>query len=191
MIDPREYICATIRALNELSIPHMLTGSLASNVYGRPRSTRDADFVIELGEQSPMRIAELVRPLLRLDPQLGFETVTATERWKLRASSGGFEVELFRLSNDDHDTARFARRRPIRYESLDTFIPTVEDVLVQKLRWAHLGNRSKDVEDALNVILVSGDSVDWEYVRRWCDKHGSRALLEELQARADAFNRGE
>jgi len=52
MTDPRDCIRATIRALNELAIPHMLTGSLASNSYGRPRSTRDADFVVAIGDKA-------------------------------------------------------------------------------------------------------------------------------------------
>ena len=34
----------------------MVVGSMSSNIYGIPRSTKDADFVIELGNQSISRL---------------------------------------------------------------------------------------------------------------------------------------
>ena len=38
-----EAVLALLRILGELEIPHMLVGSFSSNVYGIPRSTKDAD----------------------------------------------------------------------------------------------------------------------------------------------------
>ena len=43
-----DVIVAMIDSLNRLDVPFMLTGSLASNFYGVPRATMDADFVVEL-----------------------------------------------------------------------------------------------------------------------------------------------
>jgi len=37
-----------IDALNAAEIPHALVGSFSSNYYGIPRSTEDADFVLQL-----------------------------------------------------------------------------------------------------------------------------------------------
>ena len=36
-----------LKLLGKLEIPHMLVGSYSSNFYGVPRSTKDADLVIE------------------------------------------------------------------------------------------------------------------------------------------------
>lgn len=38
-------IVAVVNALHAVNIPHMLVGSLSSNAYGIPRSTKDADVV--------------------------------------------------------------------------------------------------------------------------------------------------
>lgn len=51
-----------------------------------------------------------------------------------------------------------------------------------KLRWALLANRSKDRSDVRDVIAVQGGRIDWDYVHRWCDEHGTRALLDEIRA---------
>lgn len=44
---------AMIDALNAAGVPYLLVGSFSSSYYGIPRSTRDADFVIELGSGVP------------------------------------------------------------------------------------------------------------------------------------------
>ena len=61
-----------------------------------------------------------------------------------------------------------------------------EDVIVTKLRWSYGGGRRKDLHDAQNVIAVQGDRIDWEYVTRWCDRHGTRELLEQVRQRLRA-----
>ncbi|MFO0827027.1 MAG: hypothetical protein U0572_02670 [Phycisphaerales bacterium] len=184
MATAQECIESTLKALNALRIAHMITGSLASNVYGLPRMSKDADIVVSIEHRQLADLAASVRPALRLDAQQAFEGVTGTTRWSLVADGGAFEVELFELGDDAHDRARFARRRPIELYGIPTFIPTAEDVVVQKLRWAARGKRDKDIDDALNVLFVSGDALDWPYVRDWCDAHGSRELLESLRQRA-------
>jgi hypothetical protein len=44
-----------------------------------------------------------------------------------------------------------------------------------------LGRRSKDRDDARDVIAVQGDRIDWEYVYSWCEQHGTRGLLDEIR----------
>ena len=36
-------------------------------------------------------------------------------------------------------------------------------------------------DDVRNVVAVQGERLDWEYVQRWCDAHGTRELLEEVR----------
>ena len=42
--------------------------------------------------------------------------------------------------------------------------------------------RVEDCEDVRDVIAVQGDAIDWDYVIAWCDRHGSRAVLDEIRA---------
>jgi len=59
---------------------------------------------------------------------------------------------------------------------------TAEDVVVTKLQWYKALKRSKDKDDARGVIAVQGDSLDWDYIRRWCDSHGTQELLDAVRA---------
>ena len=173
--------------MERAGLAYMLGGSFSSNLYGIPRSTKDADFVVEFGSQS----SELLRPFLGnnfiIEPQMSFETITCTYRYILRHRLMPFKVELFELSDDPHDRERFARRRHGVLMNKKVFVPAPEDVVITKLRWSKGGARQKDVEDVRNVLAVTGSSnLDLPYIRHWCDQHGTRELFEQLLADAQA-----
>ena len=51
-----------VDASNACGSPYMLVGSFSSNLYGIPRSTKDADFVLQLqGDLSPVFFQTLVQ----------------------------------------------------------------------------------------------------------------------------------
>ena len=165
-----------IAALNTAEIPHVLVGAFARNYYAEPRSTKDADVVISTVGGLQMFLTALGSDF-RLDEQLAFETNTGTLKNVLVHSDSGFTVELFSLSSDAHDQERFKRRRATTYEGQPTFILTADDYIVTKLRWP----RSKDFDDARDVIAMQGDVLDWNYIHHWADVHGSRAKLERVR----------
>lgn len=138
--------------------------------------------VVHLGHGDLTALLRALGPSFELDPQSSFETITATVRHVLRVTGTPYTVELFRLSDDAHDQERFARRRRVMHEGRAICLPTPEDVVITKLRWALHGGRGKDRLDARNVIVVQQYRLDWEYIHRWCDAHGTRALLDELRA---------
>jgi len=176
-----EAAAAVIDVLEAENVPYMLVGSLATNYYGIPRATQDADFVVHLEKSSIPAIAKCLGPRFRLNPQQSFELATATTRYVLQLVGTPFQVELFLLSEDEHDQSRFARRRRVKMLDGHVCVPTVEDALVTKLRWSRHGARPKDLEDARNMIAVQGNRIDWDYVRTWCDRHGTRQMLDELR----------
>jgi hypothetical protein len=172
-----------VEILNEHNIPYMLVGSLSTNFHSIVRSTKDADIVV------PERLAETARLIarefdaLQLDPQFGFESVTATKKLILHApESEGFVVELFGQAGDEHDLERFRRRMKVDWLGRPTWIATAEDAVITKLRWAHQLNRHKDLADVKGVIAMKHQTLDWQYVERWCDAHGSRRLLQQLRS---------
>jgi hypothetical protein len=180
-VTPEEATIGVIDALNSLQIPYMLVGSLSSNFYAIPRATQDADFVVQLETGMISSLIERLGPAFQLNRQMTFETVTMTGRYVLHLADNPFSIELFLLSDDPHDLERFARRQHEQVLNRDVVIPTVEDVIITKLRWSHSGRRLKDIEDVENVIAVQRDRIDWPYVTSWCDRHATRELLDRVR----------
>jgi len=176
-----EIVFAVIDYLNEHQVPYMLVGSLATNVYCVPRSTEDGDIVVQSS------LAQLARQIsqrhagVHFDPQLAFESVTATKKIVLRTEGHGFEVELFELGADEHDQLRFSRRIQVETMDRSVWIASLEDMIVTKLRWSQHVGREKDISDARNLIGVQTDNIDWPYVEQWCDRHGTREILDRLR----------
>jgi hypothetical protein len=177
-----EAVIALVGVLEALAIPYMVSGSLATNVYGVPRATDDGDFVLEL--PPGVRIGDLARTLpetIRLEPQAQFETVTASRMHVCTVAESAFRMELFLLTDDPYDRQRFDRRYRLALPFGTVCMPTVEDVIVTKLLWAARAGRAKDQDDCRGVIALQGKLVDWEYVCRWCDHHGTRSLLDDIR----------
>jgi hypothetical protein len=176
-----EAIIGLIDALNSLAVPYMLVGSLASNVYGIPRSTQDADFVVQSGVVSLPELAQHLGTAFRLGPQPSLDPVTSTLRHVLQIQGSSFKIEVFILGEDPHDQERFRRRRQVQLLNRPAYILAVEDVIITKLRWAVALNRAKDIEDVRNVATVQSGRIDWSYVLPWCDQHGTRELLDQIR----------
>jgi len=176
-----EATAAVIDALEAMSFRYMLVGSLSSNVFGIPRSTKDADFVIQSGGATLPELVSRLGPSFRLEPQVRFETITMTTRQIVHIDEVPFIVEFFRLSDDPHDQERFRRRQRVEIPGHKVFVPTAEDIIITKLRWSTQGQRSKDVDDVRGILAVQGDRLDLNYIREWCERHDTSALLDEIR----------
>lgn len=173
-----------VDACEQEAVAYMMTGAFAFGVHAVPRGTKDIDVVIEIDEPTVTR-----RVVGRLDgevefgEQVQFDTLTWGKRHIGRARKAPqLQVELFELFDDPFVLQQFERRQKVRSPSLgrDMWIPTAEDVVVQKIRWA----RAKDLDDARDVLLIQGiDSLDMDYVRGWCREHESEARLDEILAK--------
>jgi hypothetical protein len=181
---PGQATAAIIDALEAGDVPYMLVGSLASNFYGVPRATQDADFVVQVESGRIPAIIDRLGSSFQLERQMSFELVAATTRWFVLLAGTSFSFDLFLLSDDPHDRERFRRRRRVQILGRQAAIPTVEDMIVTKLRWSRQGQRPKDLDDVRNMIAVQGERIDWDYVTAWCTQHGTQEILDNLRRNA-------
>ena len=175
-----------VAALNDRDIPYMVVGSFSSNYHGVPRSTKDADIVLEFDNEAWSKFSQNLPEGMALDPQGGFEMVTATRKEVIYTEGSLFEIEVFHLSDDEFDQERFRRRIEVDLgQGVSTWIASAEDAVVQKLRWLAGARRSKDFDDVVKVLFKQGNDLDFEYIESWCAKHGSLEILAEARETAD------
>lgn len=185
-MNDREATIRFIEALEQANIQYMVVGSFSSIVYGLPRSTNDVDVVTSL---TTGQLAALLLQLgdeFRLDAQITFETHTGTTRRVIRLSASEFTLELFQLSSDPFDQARFARRSLVFLHDLkrNVMVQSAEDVVIMKLRWG----RPKDLDDIRGVLAVRRNKLDWDYINHWADQHGTQATLARLKASVEQLD---
>ena len=169
-----------ISACEKEGIAYMVTGAFACGYCGIPRSTKDVDLVLGVEDRSGIeRVIARLAPDVEFRGQVQFDTLTWGRRHIGQAKDcPALQVELFELFDDPFVRTQFDRRVARYSEQLGchTWLPTPEDVVVQKLRWG----RNKDLDDARDVLAVQGpETLDMEYISRWCDMHGTSSRLRE------------
>jgi hypothetical protein len=180
-----ELAVRVIEAAEAEGVDFMAVGAIAAGAYGVPRSTRDVDLLVNI--EIPANVAALIRRLSEFvifDAQVSFDTLTWGKRHVATSqSSPPFKVELFETFDDPFVRSEFSRRQRVFVPILqcETWLPTPEDVVVQKLRWG----RNKDLDDARDVLAVQGpETLDMEYIERWCSQHGT---LDRLKTALDGI----
>jgi hypothetical protein len=173
-------VIALLEAMEASGTEYVIVGALASGAWGIPRSTNDADFVVACTAPALDAILRNLPSAFSVEPQARMELFTGTLRWILHVDETSFAIEVFLLGNDPHHAAIFTRKRRERIAMIDreAWIPTAEDLVIQKLRWA----RRKDLDDVQNILAVQGDAIDSAYLESWCTRHGTMGRLAEVRA---------
>lgn len=178
-----ELAAAVLDACDAEQVDHMLTGAFAVSSYGIPRSTKDVDVLISLIGGDPIqRVMSRLSPIVEFDLQVQFDTLTWGRRIVgVHRGQPPLKVELFELFDDPFVLSQFARKRQRFSQQIgrSTWLPTPEDVVVQKLRWG----RNKDLDDARDVLAVQGpETLDMTYIEKWCAQHGTSERLRSTLA---------
>ena len=178
-----------VRPLNQLRIPYMVTGGVASVVYGEPRFTRDIDLVIGLHPRDAARFASAWAAEDFYVPPV---EVIAEESG--RASAGHFNVihqhttmraDVYLTGNDPLNAWAFAHTAVRRIDDDDVSLAPIEAVILSKLRYYQMGGSERHLRDIALMLRVSGALVDRTEIGRWAIRLG---VVAEWQ-RAGEFDR--
>src|SRR5215471_1361000 len=66
-MNERELLVDCLRRLNRSGVTYYLTGSMASNYWGIPRTTHDLDFVIQMAPSATNKIVSAFSPEFFID----------------------------------------------------------------------------------------------------------------------------
>jgi hypothetical protein len=167
---------------------YFLGGSLASSLQGEPRATNDIDIVIEL---SAGRIGQLIAalgPEFEVDSDMLRDAVVHGRTCNIFYLPAVMKIDLFAVGSCPYDEVEFARRRPVAVRSTGEtlVVKSPEDTVVRKLLWYRQGGGVSDRQwrDVVEVLRVSGPSMDGAYLAVWTQRLGLTSLLE--RAKADA-----
>ncbi len=166
------------QALDAEAVAYMLTGSIVSSMQGEPRATHDIDFVVNLKETDVSRLAAIFPdPRYYLDQKAAVAAIKAKSMFNLIDTETGDKADFWMLTDEPFDKTRFSRRRQEEFAGVKLTIPTPEDTIVMKLRWAKMsGGSEKQFLDAVRVYEVQYGELDLDYIEDWVTRLG---LTEE------------
>jgi hypothetical protein len=176
-----------VGALDDLGIPYMLTGSLASAYYGAPRSTQDVDLVVDAVEDELQRLGDRLRGAgLYVDRGAISEAVRARGLFNAVDTSTGWKADFILMKSRPFSRAEFSDRVASHVAGMPLTIVRAEDIVVAKLEWAKETESERQLRDVVGVLMVQGDAVDRTRIERWVSDLGLedvwRQALEMEQA---------
>lgn len=170
--------------LHDAQIPYMVTGSLSSIFYGRPRASHDIDFILEAESGDSNRVKEAFAALPRkefvVDPIYIKDAIINNTQFNIFHLPTGLKIDFWLLKDTIFDKERFKRRRNVQIFGQTISFASPEDTILKKLLWYQEGKIEKHLIDAAFVYQVQKDNLDENYLQRWAKKLGTMKLLKEI-----------
>lgn len=184
-----------IAVLDALGIPYLVGGSLASSLYGIPRSTNDVDLVVDLAPGQVAALIAALEPDFLVDEEAIGEAIQFRRSFNLIHMTTMDKLDLFVTGDHTWRRQELSRRRPERVTAdpgePPVYFASPEDTVLSKLDWYRRGGEVSDRQwsDIQAVLKVQADRLDRTYLREWADWLGVRDLLERTLAEAGQADR--
>jgi hypothetical protein len=163
-----EFLLRITTALEMSGIPYMLTGSLASSMYGIPRSTNDIDLVIEPTRTQVLAFVELLtRVGLTVHRETALNALRNRTQFNVIDFRRGWKVDLIIRKDREFSVVEFARKEKHDVAGMSLTLATPEDIVLAKLEWAKISPSERQIDDIVGVLRMQAHSLDWHYIEHW------------------------
>lgn len=179
-MEQQELLLRTAEILEILKIPYMVTGSLAVNFYGVPRTTHDIDLVVQIRSSDANRLAQQFPVDFYADPEMIRQAVEHQFMFNIIDPASGLKIDFWILKRDAYDIERFRRRCEQVIFGRTIWMPSPEDVILSKLTWYKEAQTDKHLNDARGVWELQKETLDRTYLRLWAGKLSVGDWLEQL-----------
>lgn len=186
---PDQVLQLVIANLNALGIAYMVGGSFASSAHGVPRSTLDADLVVDLKLHQVPDLVKLFARDFYVDEGQAKSALLAGRSFNLIHLESSFKIDLFPLRRTDFSQEQFSRRALERLpgeSATQAYVASAEDTILSKLDWYRQGGGTSEQQwrDVIGVLKVQTAQLDLGYLAKWAVEIGVFDLLERALAEA-------
>ena len=164
----------------------MVTGAVASIIYGEPRLTHDIDLVVELGDKEIEKIAEYFPVGEFYCPPL--EVINLEARRSLRGHFNlihhqtGFKADIYLLGEDDLHHWAMSNRKYFEMEGEPIWLAPIEYVILQKLMYYREGRSEKHLKDIAGMIEASFNQINTDQLHEKIRHYRLDEEWEEVQS---------
>lgn len=173
-----------LERLNHTNIDYMITGSVASIIYGEPRITHDIDLVLEL---KPDNILEFINTFpsneFYCPPQNVIEQELSKSKnghFNVIHHKSGFKADIYFF---DDELSRWGRKNRNEVEMYGSriWIAPPEYVIVRKLEYYKEGGSSKHLQDIKSILNLSNTLIDRQILNIKIEEQGYGDVWKEIK----------
>jgi hypothetical protein len=181
-----EALQVTLRVTNlldELGIPYVIGGSMASIIHGMLRTTMDVDIVANMQPEQVSPFVSGLQDAFYADEQMIQQAIQRQSSFNLIHLNTMFKVDIFIPKKRPFDQQQLGRRIAERIgpdSDARIWILSAEDIVLAKLDWFRLGGEVSERQwrDILGVLKTQQDALDIDYLKQWAQSLGVADLME-------------
>jgi hypothetical protein len=177
-MNEQELLADCLRRLNRSGITYYLTGSMASNFWGIPRTTHDLDFVVQLPMAAVTRIVNEFSGDFYIEESAVRAAYRPPHQFNAIDHRSALKVDFWLPKPEPFDGEMLKRRVAVTLFGESAWIATAEDVILHKLVWNRISPSERQLADAAGVVAVQADALDRKYLRHWA---GEQKTIHELE----------
>lgn len=171
------------KVFEELNIPYLIGGSMASTIYGMVQMTQDADIFAQMKLNQVQPFFAALKTEFYLDDELIADSVVNNSSFNLIHRQTMFKVDVFIPREGPYQRSQYSRaQKQIIYTQpkVSAYFASPEDTILAKLDWFRKGNEVSDRQwrDVLGVLTIRHGDLDINYLRKWAPELNVSDLLE-------------
>jgi hypothetical protein len=179
-MNEQELLADCLRRLNRSGVTYYLTGSMASNYWGIPRTTHDLDFVIQLPVSAVSRIMQEFSGDFYIEEAAVRAAYQPPYQFNAIDTRSALKVDFWLPKPEPFDREMLRRRVQVELFGEPAWISTAEDVILHKLVWNRISPSDRQLGDAAGVVAVQAEALDKNYLRHWGQELKLTGEMERL-----------
>jgi len=179
-MNERELLVDCLRRLNATEVTYYLTGSMASNYWGIPRTTHDLDFVVQLPLSAVPRILQAFSGDFYLEETAVRAAYQPPHQFNAIDTRSALKVDFWLPKPEAFDREMLRRRVQVTLFGEPAWIATAEDVILHKLIWNRISPSERQLCDAAGVVAVQSGALDEDYLKDWAQELKVATELDRL-----------
>ncbi len=172
----------TLTRLDRADVSYMVTGSMASNFWGIPRTTHDLDFVIQLPPSQVPALVEAFRDQFYIDEAMVRSAYQPPHQFNAIDSRSTLKIDFWLLKPVPFECEMFRRRTSQPMFGREVWLATAEDVILHKLHWDSITPSERQRLDIAGVAAVQLGKLDADYLRHWARELKLSDAVEDVLA---------
>jgi len=157
-----------VEPLEAIGVSYMITGGVASVIYGDPRFTRDVDIVMELHGSKIAALESAFDPAAML-------------KWPAPRRDVSCLSDVYLAGNDPLIGWGFGRRVRLRLGGAEIWVAPIEYVILRKLEYYEQSGSDRHLRDVAMMFRISGDTVDTDELLQWAEQLDLLKTLERAR----------
>ena len=177
-------ISVFVKPLNHANIQYMVTGSVASILYGEPRMTQDIDLVIKLSEKDVIGLSKVFPEgqfyCPPTDVILSEISREVRGHFNLIHHRTGLKADLYPIGKDPLHQWAMGQSRTIEFDNNEITVAPPEYVIIRKLDYFREGGSEKHLTDIKKMLKYSGDIINISILKEKAALLSLQELLNDV-----------